>query len=772
MKFSSMMIIFAITAVFSVEASQARAQANPIEKIVQMISDLQAKVLGEGKDAQKEYDEFAEWCEDRSTKLGFEIKTGKANVAELQATIEEETSSIGALETKIEDLSADIQTNEADLKAATDIRATENKDFAAEEKELTTVISMLERATSILSKEMAKSGASMLQLKGATSITDALATMVQASVLSSADASQLTALVQTSQEDSDASVGSPAASVYEGHSDGIVGVLEGLTEKAEAQLDKARKTEATSVQNYQMLKQSLSDEIRFANKDMDKAKKSLAESQEGKATAEGDLDSTSKDLAEDIASKSTLHQDCMTAAEEFELTTKSRGEELNALATAKKIIVEATGGAAGQSYSFLQLGRTQVSSGADLHKAEAVRFIRDLARKHKSGALAQLASRMSSVIRLGTAAGEKGVFDKVTSLINDMIATLEQEAEEDATQKAYCDKEMGEANAKKDELTAENDKLSTKIAQSKSSSGKLKEEVATLQNELAGMAKAKADADQMRSEEKATYDNNSAEMKMGIDGVKKALKVLKDYYAKEDKSHGSADGAGSGIIGLLEVAESDFSKGLAEMTAAEQTAASEYEAYSKQDAIDRTAKEQDVKYKTKDAAGLDKSVGELSSDLTSVTDELTAVNAGLDKLKEMCVAKAEPYAEIKARREAEIAGLKEAQTILESETALVQVSAKHALRGRGIKDPCASITCAANLKCPAGFTVTEVDGHCCPYCVNPNIKLEAAITGATGSNGGKASTFCPKVWCFPTACTKALSNPTTTNGACCATCPA
>merc|ERR1740130_2161885 len=71
----------------------------------------------------------------------------------------------------------------------------------------------------------------------------------------------------------------------------------------------------------------------------------------------------------------------------------------------------------------------------------------------------------------------------------------------------------------------------------------------------------------------------------------------------------------------------------------------------------------------------------------------------------------------------------------------------------GIKDPCSGITCAANLKCPAGFTSTEVAGHCCPYCVNPNIKLEAAVTGATGTNGGKASTFCPKVWCFPTACT-------------------
>ena len=79
--------------------------------------------------------------------------------------------------------------------------------------------------------------------------------------------------------------------------------------------------------------------------------------------------------------------------------------------------------------SFLQL-----SSGADLSKAEAVRFIRDLARKSKSAALAQLASRMSSAMKLGNAAGEDP-FEKIKGLINDMIATLESEAEEDATQK-------------------------------------------------------------------------------------------------------------------------------------------------------------------------------------------------------------------------------------------------------------------------------------------------------------------------------------------------
>merc|ERR1719311_1057059 len=261
---------------------------------------------------------------------------------------------------------------------------------------------MLERATSILEREMAKSGASMLQLKSAKSITDALSVMVQASAMSSADASRLTALVQTEQSDSDSEFGAPAAAVYEGHSDGIIGTLEGLTEKAEGQLDKARKTESTALQNYQMLKQSLTDEIKFANKDMDKAKKDLAESQEGKAVATGDLEATSKDLADDVATKATLHQDCMSAAEEFELATKSRGEELNALATAKKVIKEATGGAAGQTYSFSQVSFLQVSSSADLAKAEAVRFVRDLARKNNAPALAQLASRMSSAIRLSS----------------------------------------------------------------------------------------------------------------------------------------------------------------------------------------------------------------------------------------------------------------------------------------------------------------------------------------------------------------------------------
>merc|ERR1719162_1471225 len=103
-------------------------------------------------------------------------------------------------------------------------------------------------------------------------------------------------------------------------------------------------------------------------------------------------------------------------------------------------------------------------------------------------------------------------------------------------------------------------------------------------------------------------------MEQGIEGVKMALKVLTEYYAKDDKSHDTADGAGHGIIGLLEVVESDFTKGLAEMTAAEESAAADYDKLTKENEISKAMKMQDVKYKTKESKGLDKDTAETSAD--------------------------------------------------------------------------------------------------------------------------------------------------------------
>jgi len=311
----------------------------------------------------------------------------------------------------------------------------------------------------------------------------------------------------------------------------------------------------------------------------------------------------------------------------------------------------------------------------------AVRFVRDLAQKQKSPALAQLAVSMAAAMHSGSA----DPFAKVKGLISSMIEKLLSEAQADATEKAYCDKEMAETESKKAEKEAAIEKLSTSIDSMTSNSAKLKGEVATLQKELAALARAQAEMDKLRAEEKAAFDTNSAEMSKGVEGIKLALKVLNEYYAKSDKSHGSADGAGSGIIGLLEVCESDFSKGLAEMIAAEETAVSEYETTSKENAIVKATKEQDAKYKTKEAKGLDKDTAEATADMAGVQTELDAVNQYYSGIKERCIAKPESYADKVKRRTAEIAGLKEALSILDGEAVLLQRSSKHALRGAQIQ---------------------------------------------------------------------------------------
>jgi hypothetical protein len=268
--------------------------ATPIEKVVQMLGDLETKIIGEGTDAQKVYDEYSEFCEDRSKNVGFEIKTGQAEVKDLEAAIANEAAKSESLTAKIEDFASAISVDEADLKAATEIRAKEQAAFEAEEKELVEVIGTLERAIGILEKEMAKGGASMMQLKSASSVTQALSIMVEAASLNSESASKLASFLQNDQEEDD--MGAPAAAVYKGHSDGIIGTMQDLYEKAEAQLEKARSAETKSVQAYQMLAQSLKDEIKYATKDMNKAKKELGASAEATATAEGDLSVTSKHL--------------------------------------------------------------------------------------------------------------------------------------------------------------------------------------------------------------------------------------------------------------------------------------------------------------------------------------------------------------------------------------------------------------------------------------------------------------------------------------------
>mmetsp|Transcript_47551 Transcript_47551/g.107014 ORF Transcript_47551/g.107014 Transcript_47551/m.107014 type:complete len:157 (-) Transcript_47551:95-565(-) len=147
------------------------------------------------------------------------------------------------------------------------------------------------------------------------------------------------------------------------------------------------------------------------------------------------------------------------------------------------------------------------------------------------------------------------------------------------------------------------------------------------------------------------------------------------------EKHTKAGDAGTSIIGILEVVESDFAKDLAQETTEEDDAEAEYEKVSQENKVTKTIKDQDVKYNTREFETLDKTVADLSADSESTGAELSAVLEYYSKIKERCIAKPETYESRKARRQAEIQGLKEALAVLQDETAFVQ-RGKKASRGQ------------------------------------------------------------------------------------------
>jgi chromosome segregation ATPase len=667
-------------------ASSARAASvDPLGKVIELLTTLEAKVTADGDAEEKAYNLYFEWCDDTTKQQQYEIKTATAKKGKLEATISKASADIEASTGKIEDLAAKIATAEKELKDATLIREKETSDFESEEATLVETVDALQRAVGIIEKEMAKNPAAFLQsdISDVNSLISALSTITDAAGLDTATVQRLTAFVQQQASAEDEDGGAPDPAAYKTHSGGILDVLEDLKAKAEEELSALRKAESNTKHNYEMLKQSLEDEAAYNSKEKKEEEAFLADTEETKATATGDLAKTVALLEETTAALKSTQSECMKTAADHDASKAGRAEELKVLAEAKKILTETTSGAVSQTYDFLQVAQgSRLKTHADLKSAEVVRFMKKLARDQHSQPLAQLASRVAALMQFGARNGEDP-FVKVKGLIQDMIEKLQKEADAAATEKAYCDEQMSKTEAKKSELEDDVAKLTAKIDTKSAKSTELKGDVKELQEELAALAKEKAEMDKVRAEMHAAFLTAQSDLELGLQGLSKALSKLRKYYQGEDAAllqtgddqpakpvfHTKASGAGGSIIDILEVCQSDFAK---ELSTIETEEADQVEAYEKrsQEIVEATAlKSKDVKYKTQEFKGLDKEVDELTNDRTSTDEELSAVLEYYAKVKERCIAKPESYEERKARREAEITGLKEALRILSDETA-------------------------------------------------------------------------------------------------------
>jgi len=688
-------------AVGPLAAAGAQSRENPLGKVLELIDSLAAKVTKEGEAEAKAYAEYIEWCDDASTNSKFAVEDATKQQAKLEAKIGELTSDISVADSKIGELAGAISTGEKELSDAQLIRDKETADFAAGEKELVDAVDTLGRAVGVLEKEMAKNPAALAQVDTtkADKMLEALSVVLDAASFASTDKHKLQSLLQAQQEssDDDAEPGAPAAAGYKSQTGGIFDVLEDLKEKAEGQLADLRKAESNTKHNYELLRTSLEAQKDADTKDMNAQQAAKAGAEEDKAGAEGDLEITVKTLKSSSDELATARSTCMTVAADHEATEAARTEELKTIAEAKKILVETSSGAVSQTYSLLQLSSGfRLQNRMDLANSEVVTVVRQLAKKHHSAALAQLASRIAAVAKYGSANGDD-VFSKIKGLISDMISKLEKEAGEEATEKSYCDEEMAKTAAKRSELDDDIARLTSKIDQDSSKSAQLKEEVRVLGLELGSITKEQAEMDKIRMETHEDYTVAKKDLELGLTGVRKALHLLRDYYGggaaliQDDafmqqpaapEHHSKSSGAGQSILGILEVCESDFANNLAKEEQEEADAESNYQKMTQENKITEATKEQDVKYKTQESKSLDSTVAELSSDRETTNSELSAVLEYDGKIKERCIAKPETYEERSARRAAEIEGLKKALTVLNEETAFLQKkNRRHSMRG-------------------------------------------------------------------------------------------
>merc|ERR1719214_163933 len=269
-------------------------------------------------------------------------------------------------------------------------------------------------------------------------------------------------------------------------------------------------------------------------------------------------------------------------------------------------------------------------------------------------------------------------------MIKDLIVRLMEEANEEAEHKGWCDTELATNEQTRKEKTMAVETLHAEIDELEAAVAKLTEEIAELTKAVAELDAAMAKATEIRAAEKEKNTETIKDAQDAQTAVAQALVILKEFYAKAaeatalvqqkqeppaifdspDKGMAAENG---GVVGMLEVIESDFARLESETKAAEATTQKEYDDFMTDSKVDKSSKSADIEHKTAKKQDESQALTMKKEDLEGTQKELDAALAYFDKLKPSCVDSGVSYEDRVARRKDEIESLQEALKILNGE---------------------------------------------------------------------------------------------------------
>merc|ERR1712176_50649 len=232
--------------------------------------------------------------------------------------------------------------------------------------------------------------------------------------------------------------------------------------------------------------------------------------------------------------------------------------------------------------------------------------------------------------------------------------------------KGWCDTELSTNEQTRKEKTQAVEVLHAEIDQLEASIAKLTEDIGELTTAVADLNAAMAKATTLRSDEKEKNEQTIADSSEAQTAVAQALTVLKEFYAKAgeatallqqpeifDSPYKGMQSENGGVVGMLEVIESDFARLEADTKAAEASAQKEYDEFMTDSATDKSKKSTDVDHKSAKKQDETEALTTAQEDLQGTQEELDAALAYFDKLKPSCVDAGISYEERVARRKEE-----------------------------------------------------------------------------------------------------------------------
>jgi peptidoglycan hydrolase CwlO-like protein len=456
-------------------AGKVQNAANPIRRVVTMLQSMEKKVAAEGEKEKDLFEKFMCYCKNGKGALDASIESAKNTNDQLASSIKENEAALTQLKA---DLKA-AQTSRAEAKAAvakaTALREKEAAAFAKESSELKTNIAAMKKATAAIEKGV--SGA-FLQTSAASVLKELSVTMD----ISSMDREMITSFLTQGQGES---------SGYVPASGQITGILKQMTDTMEASLATATSEEATAIKNFDALIAAKTKEINALTSEVESKTARIGELGVEIVTQKEDLDDTTKSLMEDEAFLKDLAKNCETKEKEWASRQKIRAEELLAIADTIKLL---------NDDDALELFKKtlptpslmQLQTTSQAMKRRAVEALQQANHGHRDYRLDLISLALK---------GKKVSFDKVLKMVDDMVALLGKEQQDDNDKKEYCEAliDKTEDNLKQLELSVSD--LGKAIADYKEKIATLIEELAALEDGIKSLDKQVAEATAERKEE-------------------------------------------------------------------------------------------------------------------------------------------------------------------------------------------------------------------------------------------------------------------------------